>query len=145
MMIGIYKNIQQKLSEEINEICRNTENLTFSMDFINKFPYLDAVIKETMRLFPVVPLIMRQSSEDVDIDGCLIPKDTVLIMSLDEMHKDEKYWGVDAQEFYPERFMQELRNSHAFAPFGPFAGSIFSVNAPEPQNSNVKVPKSHEI
>jgi len=117
MMLGIYQNIQRKLFEEINEICRDTENLTFSMDFINKFPYLEAVIKEAMRLFTVAPLIIRQASEDVDFDECLIPKDTVLIVYLDGMHKDEKYWGVDAQEFNPERFMQELRNPRAFVPF----------------------------
>lgn len=117
MMLGIYQHIQQKTFEEINEICGNTENLTFSMDFINKFPYLDAVIKEAMRLFTVVPFIMRQASKDVDLDGCLIPKDTLLIIFFDGMHKNEKYWGVDALKFNPERFMREFRNPRAFAPF----------------------------
>jgi cytochrome P450 len=114
MMLGIYKNCQQKV---FDEICSNSHSSEFSLDFLNNFPYLEAVIKETMRLYTVVPLIMRQSSEDVDIDGCLIPKDTVLIMSLDAMHKDEGYWGSDAQEFKPERFLEELMCSHAFAPF----------------------------
>ena len=114
MMLGIHQNIQEKVYEEV---CSMAEHSKVSMDCLNNFRYLDAVIKETMRLFTVVPLIMRQASEDVDIDGILIPKDTVLIMSLDAMHKDAKYWGNDSKEFIPERFLKDLESPHAYAPF----------------------------
>jgi len=43
-------------------------------------------------------------------------------MSIDGMHKDEQYWGDDAHEYNPERFMQELKNRHA-----PFAGKLNDI------------------
>ncbi|XP_070508369.1 probable cytochrome P450 313a4 [Chironomus tepperi] len=118
MMLGIHKNVQEKLINEINEIySQELDTPTITVDFLNKFQYLEAVIKETMRLFTVAPILSRQASQDVEIDGYLIPKGTAFLLSIDAMHKDEKYWGQDAHLFRPERFLETLLYPHAYAPF----------------------------
>ena len=117
MMLGIHHDVQQKVMTEINEICNSQTLPDFSLDYLQKFVYLESVIKETMRLFPEGPFIAREPSDDVDINGYLIPKGTVILISIFGMHRDEKYWGSDAHEFKPERFLQELKYPFAFAPF----------------------------
>ena len=54
------KNAQTKLREEISNI--STDNPT--MDDLNGLPYLDAVVRETLRLYPAVAGILRQAGKD---------------------------------------------------------------------------------
>ncbi|KAL7041801.1 hypothetical protein ACKWTF_000897 [Chironomus riparius] len=117
MMIGIHQDVQQKVMTEINEVCDSQTQSDFTLDVLQKFTYLESVIKETMRLFPEGPFIAREPSDDVDINGYLIPKSTVILISIFGMHRDEKYWGSDAHEFKPERFLHALEYPFAFAPF----------------------------
>ena len=70
-----------------------------------------------MRLFPEGPLIAREPSDDVDINGYMIPKGAIVLISIFSMHRDEKYWGSDANQFKPERFLEELEYPFAYAPF----------------------------
>jgi cytochrome P450 len=117
MMLGMHQDVQQKVMDEINEIYMSEACTDYTMDFLHKFSYLEAVIKETMRLFPEAPIIARESSEEVDINGYLIPKGTNILISIIGMHRDEKYWGSDALKFKPERFLEELEHPMAFTPF----------------------------
>ncbi|KAL7015155.1 hypothetical protein ACKWTF_016306 [Chironomus riparius] len=117
MMVGINKNVQHKLVNEIEEVYNDDKDAKFSADFLQKFPYLEMVIKETMRLFAVVPLVARETSEEVDINGFLIPKNTTILISIYAMQRDEKYWGSDAHLFRPERLENGMEFPHAWAPF----------------------------
>ena len=117
MMLGMHQDVQQKVLEEINEIYSTETSTDFTMDFLQKFTYLEAVIKETMRLFPEGPFIGRETSEEVELNGFLIPKGVTLILSIFGMHRDEKYWGSDALKFNPDRFMEDLKYPSAYAPF----------------------------
>lgn len=87
------------------------------MEFIKKFEYMEMVIKETMRLFPTGPSVARTNDEEIEVGGYLVPKDSIILMSLIRMHRNPKYWGNDAELFRPERFEGELKNQRAFAPF----------------------------
>jgi len=117
MMLGIHQIAQQKSMQEIEEIYSQEVDTTLSVDFLNKFKFMEAVIKETMRLFTVAPILSRKASEEVEIDGFIIPKGTTFLLAIDAMHKDEKYWGKDAHLFKPERFLEELPYPQAYAPF----------------------------
>jgi cytochrome P450 len=117
MMLAMDKDIQQKLIDEINEIYRVESDTRFGNDFLQKFTFLDAVLNESMRLFPPIAIIGREASDEVEIGGYLIPKGTSFLISIYAMHRDEKFWGQDANLFKPERFLEELINPHAFAPF----------------------------
>jgi cytochrome P450 len=81
-----------------------------SKDFVtesdlNKLPYLHAVVKETLRLHPAVPIIPREVVEDgVSLGGFNVPKGTGVVVNLWAIGRDEKAWP-SPEEFIPERFL----------------------------------------
>ncbi|KAF7153143.1 hypothetical protein RHSIM_Rhsim01G0222200 [Rhododendron simsii] len=73
--------------------------------------YLQAVVKETLRLYPPGPLsIPRESIEDCHVAGYFVPKGTRLIVNVWKLHRDPRVW-TDPCEFRPERFLD--RNAEA--------------------------------
>ncbi|KAL7616099.1 hypothetical protein Lser_V15G00613 [Lactuca serriola] len=70
-----------------------------------KLNYLKAVIKETLRLYPVAPLLVaRESREECVLDGYEIPKKTLVYVNAWAVGRDPKCWERP-EEFEPERFM----------------------------------------
>ena len=95
-----------------------------------QMPLLDAVLKETMRLFPPAPQVARIATEDVNIPRAgradlSIRSGTTVIIAIASVHRDVGIWGPDANEFKPERFMgtgtaavnDSRRNALAWLPF----------------------------
>ncbi|XP_076939788.1 cytochrome P450 CYP82D47-like [Bidens hawaiensis] len=108
--------------DEINEhVGRN--RLVEESD-INNLAYLDAIIKETLRLYPAGPLsVPHESVEDCIVSGYNIPKGTRLLVNLWKIHRDQNTWS-DPCEFKPERFLTsqkdiDLKGKHfELLPFG---------------------------
>src|SRR5207244_7202361 len=65
---------------------------------------------------------VRRAKTDVELGGCLIPRDTELLIPIMAVHHDTRLWGVDATQFNPERFADGVaraaRHPTAFIPFG---------------------------
>ena len=84
-----------------------------------KLTYLQNVITETLRLFPVIPLLVpHESSKDCKVCGFDIPQGTMLFVNLWSLHRDADLWE-DPTRFMPERF-EGRRNNEAYnvIPFG---------------------------
>jgi cytochrome P450 family 135 len=79
--------------------------------------YLDAVVKEALRVRPVVPVVARRLAEPVELDGWTIDAGTILMVSIYLVHTDEETYP-DPHEFRPERFLTGLPEGAAWIPFG---------------------------
>ncbi|KAE8684617.1 Cytochrome P450 82G1 [Hibiscus syriacus] len=72
---------------------------------IKNLKYLQAVVKETLRLYPPGPITgIREATQDCRIAGYDVPKGTRLIVNLWKLHRDPRVWE-NVDEFRPERFM----------------------------------------
>ncbi len=81
-------------------------------------PLLDAVIKETLRLYPPIHLGSRRVVEEMDFDGKHVPAGERLIYSIYLTHRDPDIWE-DPDDFKPERFAQGRKHPpFAYVPFG---------------------------
>lgn len=73
MMLGIHPDVQQKTYEEISRVMSDLNGRELASEDLHKLHYLERVIKETLRLFPVGPLLFREASDDVRIGkGCCL-------------------------------------------------------------------------
>ncbi|CAG9806567.1 unnamed protein product [Chironomus riparius] len=122
MLLGMHKDVQQKVVDELHEIFGNTLDAPY-LDFekISELHYLEMVINETMRLVPVVPYILRINSKDIEIsEGYILPANTFITVPILRIHRSKKIWGEDADHFRPERFDKENFEkipSYAYIPF----------------------------
>ena len=90
---------QQELDEQVGR-----ERQVKESD-IKNLVYLQAVLKETLRLYPAGPLLMpHQSSEDCTVAGYHIPAGTRLLVNVSKVHRDPSVWP-DPTAFRPERFL----------------------------------------
>ncbi|KAK9127162.1 hypothetical protein Syun_015959 [Stephania yunnanensis] len=71
---------------------------------VPNLPYLQAIMKETLRLHPPIPFLARESTEDRNISGYDIPAKTAVFINVWSINRDPKYWP-DPLEFKPERFL----------------------------------------
>ncbi|CAN1824374.1 Cytochrome P450 83B1 [Linum perenne] len=74
-------------------------------EVVKQLPYLKSVVKETLRLQPPAPLLVRESSQDFNLGEYKIPSKTVVYVNAWAIGRDLETWGVDSEEFKPERFM----------------------------------------
>eukprot|EP00253_Pinus_taeda_P035753 PITA_35753 len=95
----------KELQEEIESVVGQNGHVKESN--LATMKYLHCVVKETLRLYPAVPLaVPHESVEAVTIGGYYIPKKTTVMVNLWAIGRDPHVWGADATEFKPERFME---------------------------------------
>ncbi|KAJ8976119.1 hypothetical protein NQ317_019384 [Molorchus minor] len=116
VLLGMYPTIQNKVVDEILNIVgmRDIEEAD-----LGRLEYLDMVIKDVLRLFPIAPFIAREATQDFQLDTWMIPKGCTVIMSIHSIHRDNKLWEKP-NEFYPEHFLPGAvrgRHPYAFLPF----------------------------
>ena len=106
--------VQEQILQEMQRF--TSEDL---MQCLKESPYTQAVIEESMRLYPPAYFIDRVNIEDDVFENMKIPKGSSLLFSLYEIHKDPDFWEAPLA-FKPERFMGVAKkeySSHYF-PFG---------------------------
>ncbi|TFY68884.1 hypothetical protein EVJ58_g742 [Rhodofomes roseus] len=110
--------IQQKLRDELSQFSGNDPTWD---QFTNGLPYLDAVVHETLRLHPPLGETTRVATEDdiiplsspmrtpngTLVDSIAVPKGQLVSVPIHMMNKSVKFWGPDAKQFKPERWLDE--------------------------------------
>ncbi|KAL5203476.1 hypothetical protein ABZP36_014428 [Zizania latifolia] len=112
--------VQKKLQEELDHVVGH-DRVMSETDFQN-LPYLQAVVKESLRLHPTTPLMLpHKVSKNVKIGGYNIPKGANVMVNVWAIARDPKNWS-NPLEYRPERFMEESvdikGNDFRVLPFG---------------------------
>ncbi|KAJ4777281.1 Cytochrome P450 [Rhynchospora pubera] len=108
--------VLQKARAEIDTQVGN-QRLIQESDF-NHLPYFHCIISESLRLYPVAPLLVpHESREEISLGGYEIPKGTMLLVNVYQIQRDPKIWE-EPMEFKPERFEDGRSNGKWMAPFG---------------------------
>ena len=115
-LLGNHPEIQQKIWNELIEIESQTDDI---IEQLQKLTYTNAVINESMRLYPPAWITDRENIEDDFLLGHNIKKGTLIGISFYELHRNQKYWE-NPEEFNPERFLGEQKKNSMqyFYPFG---------------------------
>ncbi|KAD3069184.1 hypothetical protein E3N88_37064 [Mikania micrantha] len=95
----------QTTRSEIMKLMQNNKRNIQEED-ISQLPYLQAVIKETLRLHPPGAfLVPHQAIHDVEIQGFMVPKNAQILCNVWAMGRDPKIWS-NPEKFMPERFLK---------------------------------------
>ncbi|KAF9359830.1 hypothetical protein BGX26_011298 [Mortierella sp. AD094] len=108
--LACHPKIQARLREETRELYKNTNGAP-SYDELNSLPYLNAVIRESLRIWSPVPLNLRVSVEDDylprnhGLEPLFVPAGTNLQIPMFILQRDPKIWGPDSLKFNPDRWI----------------------------------------
>jgi len=96
--------LMRKVQEELTEIVGL--NTSVEEGHFPKLKYLEAVVKETFRLHPPIPLLVPHCpSKSTTVAGYTIPKGAQIFLNVFAIHRDPQLWE-DPSEFKPERFLE---------------------------------------
>ncbi|KAB0797119.1 hypothetical protein PPYR_08113 [Photinus pyralis] len=95
--------VQAKIQTEIEQVVGRAR--LPNLDDRKNMPYTEAVIRESLRIDPVLPInTARRVLEDTTLGGYSLPKGTCLLISLSSANRDRRVW-TDPDVFKPERFL----------------------------------------
>jgi len=117
-LLGLHADIQNKVSEEQESIFQGSDR-SVTMKDLNEMKYLERVIKESLRLYPSVPFIGREITQDVQLDDYTIPAGVTITIPIYRIHKNPDQFpnpeNFDPDNFLPERAAK--RHPYAYIPF----------------------------
>nr|AMZ03395.1 cytochrome P450 CYP82D63 [Plectranthus barbatus] len=101
----VLKRAQQELDKHVGRERRVDES------DIKNLVYLQAIVKETLRLYPAGPIGgIREFAQECNVGGYFIPKGTWLIVNVWKLQRDTHVWPDDPSEFRPERFLDRHKS-----------------------------------
>src|SRR5687768_1815352 len=94
-----------KLQEELDKVMGKFNTKIILDSHFSELPYLQAIVKEALRLHPTAPLLLpRRVVKDVEIDGYQLPKGAMLMVNAWSIGRDPQIWS-NPNSFIPERFL----------------------------------------
>jgi len=124
--IAVHPEIQAKLRDEVDAVLKTT-NGELTYEALNGMQYLDAVVNETIRFWPVAPFLDRVCTQDFELPPALpggkpymLKKGSGVWFPVYGLHRDPKYFD-NPDLFCPERFLSENKkdmNLNVYLPFG---------------------------
>ncbi|MCO5608313.1 hypothetical protein L7F22_062519 [Adiantum nelumboides] len=133
-LLSIHPKVEREVLKEINGILKERKSnhvsegskvATFSYDEVHKMHYLQAVLSESMRLYPPVPSDCKYAAQDdVFPDGTQVLKGYQVSYNVFAMGRAARVWGKDCLKFKPERWLDE---NGLFVPVSPFKYPVFQA------------------
>ncbi|DAZ97645.1 TPA: hypothetical protein N0F65_003963 [Lagenidium giganteum] len=110
-MLARHPEIQERIASELDEL----DTTAFSYDDMKNLRYLDAVVQESIRLYPALPYNVKHAVEDDHLpDGTFIPAGADIVYSPWYMGRHGALWGKDPLVFRPERWLEMTTRPTAF-------------------------------
>ncbi|KAK8034312.1 benzoate 4-monooxygenase cytochrome P450 [Apiospora rasikravindrae] len=100
----VYRKLQQEIDESLASGKVTTSPISSAQ--AKELPYLQAVIKEGLRVFPPAAILPAASGQDEVVCGKLVPARTNVEPSLKTVARDKGVYGDDADSFRPERWLE---------------------------------------
>lgn len=121
--LGRHQDIQEKVFQEINDIFGDNINRPINTEELRKMKYLECVIKESIRLCPPIPYVIRKCSTKMRIGEYVIPANSSLMVFIYAIHHNPRVYE-NSEIFNPDRFLPEnSKTRHPFA-FIPFSAGL---------------------
>ncbi|KAJ0391440.1 hypothetical protein ATCC90586_010896 [Pythium insidiosum] len=109
VLLNRHKHVYEKVLQEVHTAfpcLSETPTAVPTMEEVQQLPYLEATIKETMRLYPAIPVNSRCAFVDSTLsDGTFVPEGARVLIPVYAVGRMPWIWGDDAAEFKPERWI----------------------------------------
>ncbi|XP_016932948.4 cytochrome P450 4c3 [Drosophila suzukii] len=118
-LLGCHPEYQEQVVEELDAIFGDDKETPATMKNLLDMRYLECCIKDSLRLFPSVPMMARMVAEDVNIGGKIVPAGTQAIIMTYALHRNPRVFPKPEQ-FNPDNFLPENcagRHPFAYIPF----------------------------
>lgn len=134
-LVHEHPDVESRILHELHEILslRGTgigehppsfDDVVFTPQELNQMVYLQAALSESLRLYPAVPVEIKEVLEDDELpDGTILRKGARVIYCIFSMARVEAMWGKDCSEFKPERWIRDGR----FVSESPFKYAVFNA------------------
>jgi cytochrome P450 len=116
-LLAAHPEIEKQVYAEATAVC-NGNSPTYAD--VPKLKYLQAVLLETLRLYPPIHRLPREAIESDEINGSPIPADSGIFILTYFLHRHPDYW-TDPEKFNPDRFLTKPSGQdcqYAYLPFG---------------------------
>ncbi|MFB2919094.1 MULTISPECIES: cytochrome P450 [Aerosakkonema] len=116
MLLSQNPEVRSKLQAELKEVL---DSRSATVADLPKLRYTEMIIKEAMRLYPPVPIMTREATQDCEIGGYEVPAGCQVMMSQWVMHRNPRYFE-DPEVFKPERWANDLEKQLPRGVYFPF-------------------------
>jgi cytochrome P450 family 4 subfamily V len=121
-LIGNHPDVQDKIVAELDQVFGQSDRAV-TMDDIKQLKYLECCIKESLRLYPSVPMFAREIAEDCTMGGFYVPKGATLVVLTSEVHRDPEHFP-EPSRFNPDRWLIDNSAGHHPFCFIPFSAGL---------------------
>ncbi|RLN82587.1 hypothetical protein BBJ28_00003780 [Nothophytophthora sp. Chile5] len=113
--IATHPRVQQRIVEELETVKSIDSPGTFTFDSVKRLKYLEAVVFETVRLYPALPFNVKNAVADDHLpDGTFVPAGVDVVFSPWYMGRNGALWGDDPLDFRPERWLEMATRPSAY-------------------------------
>jgi cytochrome P450 len=117
LLVAGHETTATALAWTIERLVRTPEVLERVTSDPDDDDYLDAVVKESLRMRPIIPLVARRLQEPMEIGGHLLPAGVTVTPSIWLMHRRPDIYP-EPDRFRPERFLEQPAGTYTWIPFG---------------------------